>query len=203
MNISLRNKVETYPDISSMSHGCFRWLNVLSCDIKEHTSSADHHYTLDDTNILVKEDKWFLRKFWEALHIHKRSPALKRDRSYETPPPYPTPIPVTWPSDHVISQSTIEQVHVTWMKHLGMFQSCFWETYSSLQLQSNIFFCWLFLSEKNEHTIIAMYAHGKIWLQYGKIDSRTMKMDKLLDSVLHEGACSFWNNYYKIRSSHM
>ena len=47
--------------------------------IKEHSSSTHHHYTLDDTKILVKEDKWFPRKIWEALHIHKRSPALNLD----------------------------------------------------------------------------------------------------------------------------
>ena len=47
--------------------------------IEEHTSSTSHHYTLDDTKILVKEDKWFPRKIWVALHIHKRSPILNRD----------------------------------------------------------------------------------------------------------------------------
>ena len=30
--------------------------------IAEHTSSTGHCYTLDATKILVKEDKWFLRK---------------------------------------------------------------------------------------------------------------------------------------------
>ena len=44
--------------------------------IAEHTASTGNHYTLDDTNILVKEDKWFPRKIRETLHIHKRSPAL-------------------------------------------------------------------------------------------------------------------------------
>ena len=54
--------------------------------IEEHTSSTGHHYTLDDTKILVKEDKWFPRKIREGLHIHKRSPALNRDRGHEIPP---------------------------------------------------------------------------------------------------------------------
>ena len=38
--------------------------------IEEHTPSTSHHYTLDDTKTLVKEDKWFQRKIRETLHIH-------------------------------------------------------------------------------------------------------------------------------------
>ena len=54
--------------------------------IEEHTSATSHQYTLDDTKILVREDKWFPRKIREALHIHKRYPALNRDRGHEIPP---------------------------------------------------------------------------------------------------------------------
>ena len=44
--------------------------------IAEHTSSTGHRYILHDTKVRVKEHKWFPRKIREALHIHKRSPAL-------------------------------------------------------------------------------------------------------------------------------
>ena len=57
----------------------------LNSAIAEHTSSTGHRYTLDDTKILVREEKWFPRKIREALHIHKRSPALNRDRGQEIP----------------------------------------------------------------------------------------------------------------------
>ena len=50
--------------------------------IAEHTSSTSHCCTLDDTKILVTEDKWFPWKIQEALHIHKLSPALNRDRGH-------------------------------------------------------------------------------------------------------------------------
>ena len=40
--------------------------------------------------------------------------------------PHPTSTPVTWPEGHVTSHSTIIKDHVTWSKHLGMFQLCFW-----------------------------------------------------------------------------
>ena len=53
--------------------------------IMEYTSSTSHRYTLDDTKILVREEKWFMRKIWEALHSHKRSLALNRDRGHEIP----------------------------------------------------------------------------------------------------------------------
>ena len=53
-------------------------------DIKEQTSSIGHHYTLDDTKMLVKDDKWFMRKIREALYIHKRSPVL--NQGHEIPP---------------------------------------------------------------------------------------------------------------------
>ena len=59
------------------------WISILlfwdRFPIAEHTSSTSHWYTMDDTKILVREDKWFLRKIREALHIHKRSPTLYRD----------------------------------------------------------------------------------------------------------------------------
>ena len=44
--------------------------------IMEQTSITGHRYTMDDTKILVREGKWFPRKIREALHTHKRSPAL-------------------------------------------------------------------------------------------------------------------------------
>ena len=44
--------------------------------IKDQTSTTGHCYTMDGSNILVLEDKWFPRKIGEALHIHKRSPAF-------------------------------------------------------------------------------------------------------------------------------
>ena len=75
----------------------------LNSAIAEHISSTDHRGTLDDTKNLVRE-KWFPRKSQEALHIHKRSPALNQD-------------PVT-------SHCTIIKDHVTCSKRLGMFQTC-------------------------------------------------------------------------------
>ena len=56
----------------------------LNSAIVEHTSSAGHYYTLDDTKILVREEKWFPRKIREA-HIHKRSPALNWHWGHEIP----------------------------------------------------------------------------------------------------------------------
>ena len=47
--------------------------------IMEHTSSTGHHYTLDDTKILVREEKWFPWKIRDTIHIYKRSPALNQD----------------------------------------------------------------------------------------------------------------------------
>ena len=74
---------------------------------REHTLSTGHHYTLDNTKILVKEDKWFPRKIQEALHIHKRSAALRRD--HEIPPILLQLLPcdhqVMWPATLPSKQS--------------------------------------------------------------------------------------------------
>ena len=40
--------------------------------------NTPHRYTLDDTKILMREEKWFPRKIREAFQIHKRSPALNQ-----------------------------------------------------------------------------------------------------------------------------
>ena len=45
--------------------------------IMEHTFITGHCYIMDDTKILVREDKWFPRKTREALNFHKRSPESK------------------------------------------------------------------------------------------------------------------------------
>ena len=58
----------------------------LNSAIVEHISSTCHRYTLDDTNILVREEKWFPGKIREAPQIHKRSPALNRDQDHEITP---------------------------------------------------------------------------------------------------------------------
>ena len=58
----------------------------LNSAITEHTSTTSHCYPMDDTKILVREDMWFPRKIREALHIHKRPPALNRDPNHEIPP---------------------------------------------------------------------------------------------------------------------
>ena len=42
----------------------------LNSAIMEHTSSTSNRCTLDDTKILVREEKWFPQKIWEAIHIH-------------------------------------------------------------------------------------------------------------------------------------
>ena len=46
---------------------------------------------------------------WPQLRLRPRDPA------------HPTPTPVTWPSWHVTSHSTIEKVRETWTKHLVCF----------------------------------------------------------------------------------
>ena len=50
----------------------------VSRDGRVEVFSICHHYTLDDTKMLVRE-KWFPQKIREVLHIHKRSPALNKD----------------------------------------------------------------------------------------------------------------------------
>ena len=54
--------------------------------VTEHTSSTGHKYTLADVNVLVREDSDFKRKVKEAIAIHKRQQALKRDIGHEIPP---------------------------------------------------------------------------------------------------------------------
>ena len=83
--------------------------------IQEHTSSTSHQYTLNDTKILVKEDRWFLRKIWEALHIHKRSPTINLDRGHEIP------LILLQLLSRDPHHSTIKKVQVTWMKRLVCF----------------------------------------------------------------------------------
>ena len=59
-------------------------------------------------------------KIWEAVHIHKISPALKRDRDHENPTILLHLLScdpqVMWPS-----HCTIGKVHVTWVKCLVCF----------------------------------------------------------------------------------
>ena len=93
--------------------------------IEEHTLSTSYHYTMDDTKILVKEDKWFPRKIQEALHIHKRFPALNRD--HEIPPSYSNSCRMTLRS---CDQATLPLKSPCDMdKTSGMFQPCFSEIY--------------------------------------------------------------------------
>ena len=51
---------------------------------------------------------------------------------------YHTPSPVTWPAGHVTSHSIIIEYCVTWSKHLGVFQLCFWVINSFIHFES----CW-------------------------------------------------------------
>ena len=52
--------------------------------ITVHTSTTSHHYTMDDTKIMVREDKWYPKRSEIREAIHKRSPAIIRD--HKIPP---------------------------------------------------------------------------------------------------------------------
>ena len=54
--------------------------------VSEHTQETGHLYTLQDVKVLNKEERHFSRKVREAIDIHKRKPALNRDRGHEIPP---------------------------------------------------------------------------------------------------------------------
>ncbi len=53
--------------------------------INEHTESTGHTFNIDDTKILVKEQKLDARKIREAICIHKERPELNRDKGQEIP----------------------------------------------------------------------------------------------------------------------
>ena len=54
--------------------------------ITEHTQDTGHRYSIEDVKVLNREDKLLPRKVREAINIHKRKPALNRDRGHEIPP---------------------------------------------------------------------------------------------------------------------
>ena len=54
--------------------------------ICEHIRATGHRCSLDDVKVLGQEDKTIQRKIREAMQIHKRRPALNRDRGLEIPP---------------------------------------------------------------------------------------------------------------------
>ncbi len=53
--------------------------------ISEHTEQTGHVFNIDDTKILVKEQKLEARKVREAICIHKERPELNRDWGQEIP----------------------------------------------------------------------------------------------------------------------
>ena len=54
--------------------------------IWDHISQTGHSCSMENVNILVKQDNIYARKIHEALHIHTRKPTLNRDRGAEVPP---------------------------------------------------------------------------------------------------------------------
>ena len=55
-------------------------------DIQEHITNTGHQVSINDIEIVSKENKDFQRKIREAVTIHKRQPNLNRDRGHEIPP---------------------------------------------------------------------------------------------------------------------
>ena len=54
--------------------------------ITEHFETTGHHTSMESVKVLAQEDRWLPRKIREAIHIHKRRPALNRDQGVEIPP---------------------------------------------------------------------------------------------------------------------
>ena len=55
--------------------------------IQDHLNQSPGHKTSqDNVSVLAMEDNWMARKIREAIHIHKKQPALNRDKGTEIPP---------------------------------------------------------------------------------------------------------------------
>ena len=54
--------------------------------IHDHMKATGHLCSMDNVKVLDREDNYWARKYRESIHIHKRRPALNRDRGIEIPP---------------------------------------------------------------------------------------------------------------------
>ena len=53
--------------------------------IHDHMKATGHLCSMDNVKVLDREDNYWARKYRESIHIHKRRPALNRDRGIEIP----------------------------------------------------------------------------------------------------------------------
>lgn len=55
--------------------------------VRDHLNqSPGHKTTAENVSVLAREENWAARKIREAIYIHKRQPALNRDKGTEIPP---------------------------------------------------------------------------------------------------------------------
>ena len=51
-----------------------------SSPVRKHLAQTDHSFSTDEVSVLHQEPEWFKRGVAEAIHIHRESPSLNRDR---------------------------------------------------------------------------------------------------------------------------
>ena len=54
--------------------------------IQDHIAATGHNFDFSDIKIVGREEKFFARKYREAIKIYQQKPAINRDQGIEIPP---------------------------------------------------------------------------------------------------------------------
>ena len=57
-----------------------------SSGVWDHIQATGHTCSIKNVKVLDREPKYWARKYRETIHIHKRQPAMNRDKGLEIPP---------------------------------------------------------------------------------------------------------------------
>ena len=56
-----------------------------SSGVWDHIQATGHTCSIDNVKVIDRETKYWARKYRETIHIHKRKPAMNRDKGLEIP----------------------------------------------------------------------------------------------------------------------